>query len=87
MAELDTAPPRLPASASDTSGPSYDMASVSVAVLSPIVATSLSDVDTPAAVMHSIDVSDAHSVLSHPVKPTCAAPLYVLIPSRPDPAT
>ena len=37
VTELDTAPPRLPASASDTSGPSYDMASVSVAVLSPIV--------------------------------------------------
>ena len=66
---------RLEASTSEIIGASYDIAAESVAALSPTVATSLSVVETPAAILLEIEVPDAQSVLSHSVKPIRALPL------------
>jgi len=62
----------LEASTSEIIGASYDIATESDAALSPTVVTSLSVVETPAAILLEIEVPDAQSVLSHSVKPICA---------------
>jgi len=55
----------------DTKGASYVNASVSVADLSPNVATNLKVLEIPAGVLHKTDDLDVHAVLSHPVEGIC----------------
>jgi len=63
----------------DTKGASYVNASVSVADLSPNVATNLKDLDIPAGVLHKTDDLDVHAVLSHLVEDIRIILLYELM--------
>ena len=66
---------------------SYDSVSVFEEAISPIVAISLSVVDTPYGVLLKIEVEEIQDELSHPVKPERVMPLYIPTLPKPEPKT
>jgi hypothetical protein len=66
---------RLPTSTPDTDPASYDTPSVIDALLDPTVMLTRTVPDTPPPTWHTTDVSDTHSLASHPLPPTRAAPV------------
>ena len=59
---------------------SVDQACVRLPCCSPVVTTACLVPSTVAPVRHLTDVSDTHSVPSHPVDPSCDLPVYPAIP-------
>ena len=64
----------------DADGPSYDITSVPLPTSPPAVTISRTVPPAPCAPMHLTDVSDTHSLASHPEAPILAPPLYLASP-------